>query len=219
MKHTTAFSSKEYDKKIKYTLLYYEEFYKQIIDVVKCHFDNKISWLDVGCGTGKMAELGLGLSNRFVLLDNSVDMLDIARKQINSDKAEFILKSADDMDYENEFDVVTAVQVFHYFSAEERRKAVCKCYNALNSGGIFITFENFAPNTEFGTKLYLNRWKQYQISQGKTEQEAQKHISRYGKDYFPITVDEHRLLLKQCGFKAAELLWCSYMQAGFIGIK
>lgn len=219
MKHTAAFSAQEYDKKIKQTLPYYEEFYKQIIDVVKCQFERSVSWLDVGCGTGKMAELGLNFSNRFVLLDNSVDMLDIARKQINSDKAEFILKSANDMDYENEFDIVTSVQVFHYLSADKRQKAICKCYNALNSGGIFITFENFAPDTERGTKIYLNRWKEYQISQGKTEQESQKHISRYGNEYFPITIDEHKKLLKQCGFKTTELLWCSCMQVGFIGIK
>ncbi len=104
-------------------------------------------------------------------------------------------------------------------SADKRQKAICKCYNALNSGGIFITFENFAPDTERGTKIYLNRWKEYQISQGKTEQESQKHISRYGNEYFPITIDEHKKLLKQCGFKATELLWCSCMQVGFIGIK
>ncbi len=219
MKHTTAFSSKEYDRKIKQTLPYYEEFYKQIINVVKCHFDNQISWLDVGSGTGKMAELGLELSNRFVLLDNSADMLDIARKQVNSGKVDFVLKYAEDMDYEKEFDVVTAVQVFHYLSADKRREAICKCYNALKSSGIFITFENFAPDTELGTMLYLNRWKQYQISQDKTEQESKDHIARYGTEYFPITIDNHKMLLKECGFKAVELLWCSYMQAGFIGIK
>lgn len=219
MKNATAFSSKEYGRKIKQTLPYYEEFYKEITDVVKCHFNSKISWLDIGCGTGKMAELGLNLSDRFVLLDNSADMLDTARKHITSDKAEFVLKSARDMEYEDEFDAVTAVQVFHYLSADERRKAICKCYNALKSGGIFISFENFAPNTELGTAQYLNRWKQYQISQGKTEQEAQEHISRHRKDYFPITIDEHKSLLKECGFKAVELLWCSYMQAGFVGIK
>ena len=100
------------------------------------------------------------------------------------------------MEYTNAFDVVTAVQAFHYLSADERRKAIGKCYNALKSSGIFITFENFAPDTKIGTKLYLNRWKQYQISQGKTEQESQEHISRYGNDYFPITIDEHKKLLK-----------------------
>lgn len=219
MKNITAFSAKEYDKKIKQTLPYHEEFYRQITDVVKCRFNNKVSWLDVGCGTGKMSELGLELSNKFVLLDNNSDMLDIAQSQINSDNAEFILKSSGDMEYTNAFDVVTAVQAFHYLSADERRKAIGKCYNALKSGGIFITFENFAPDTKIGTKLYLNRWKQYQISQGKTEQESQEHISRYGNDYFPIKIDEHKKLLKDCGFKVVELLWCSYMQAGLMGVK
>lgn len=219
MKNITAFSAKEYDKKIKQTLPYHEEFYRQITDVVKYRFNNKVSWLDVGCGTGKMSELGLELSNKFVLLDNNSDMLDIARSQINSDNAEFILKCSSDMEYTNAFDVVTAVQAFHYLSADERRKAIGKCYNALKSSGIFITFENFAPDTKIGTKLYLNRWKQYQISQGKTEQESQEHISRYGNDYFPITIDEHKKLLKDCGFKVVELLWCSYMQAGLMGIK
>lgn len=166
-----------------------------------------------------MAELGLNFSNRFVLLDNSADMLDIAKKQINSDKAEFILKSANDMDYENEFDIVTSIQVFHYLSADERQKAICKCYNALNSGGIFISFENFSPDTETGKQLYLDRWKQYQLENGKNENEVYEHIARYGKDYFPITIDEHKKLMRDCGFDTVELLYCSYMQVGLLGIK
>lgn len=219
MKNTAAFQSREYDIKIKQTLPYYEEFYNQIIDVVRCYFDNKISWLDVGCGTGKMAELGLEVSNRFVLLDNSADMIEIARNQINSDKAEFVLRSVNDMDYENEFDIITAVQVFHYLSVDERRTAIQKCCNALRSNGIFITFENFAPDTAMMKQIYLDRWKRYQINNGKSAEEADRHIERYGKDYFPISIDEHKRLLNNCGFRSAELLWCSYMQVGILGIK
>ena len=219
MKNTTAFQSREYDRKIKQTLPYYEEFYNQIIDVVKCYFDNKISWLDVGCGTGKMAELGLEVSTRIVLLDNSGVMIASGRNQINSDKAAFVLKSVNDMDYENEFDVITSVQVFHYLSGDERRTAIQKCYNALKSNGIFITFENFAPDTEMMKQIYLDRWKRYQINKGKSLEEAGRHIERYGKDYFPITIDEHKRLLNSCGFRSAELLWCSYMQVGILGVK
>ena len=219
MKSTAAFIPEEYDRKIKQTLPYCEEFYKQIVDVVKCLYTEKVSWLDVGCGTGKMAELGSELADRLVLCDNSLDMLDIAKKQVISVKTEFVLKSAQKMEYENEFDVVTAVQVFHYLTVEERKKAVRRCFDALKQDGIFITFENFAPDGEYGTKLCLNRWMKYQIEHGRTEQESQEHILRYGKDYFPITINEHRELMKECGFKDVELLWCSYMQAGFIGVK
>jgi len=40
-----------------------------------------------------------------------------------------------------------------------------------------------------------------------------KHLKRFNKAYFPITISEHLDLLKQCGFSVAELFWYSYMQA------
>jgi tRNA (cmo5U34)-methyltransferase len=34
-------------------------------------------------------------------------------------------------------------------------------------------------------------------------------------EYFPITIEEHLSLLREIGFEVIELLWFSYMQAGF----
>ncbi len=153
MKNTTAFSSEEYDEKIKQTLPYYEEFYKQIADAVGTYFDRKVAWLDVGCGVGKMAELGLELSYRFALCDISADMLEAARARVVSGKAEFILSSAQEIEYENEFYVVTAIRTFHYLPPEEREKTVRKCCRALKPKGMFITFENFASDGEYGKKI------------------------------------------------------------------
>ena len=48
MKNTVAFMPQEYDKKIKQTLPYYEEFYKQIVNVIKSYYNRKVSWIDVG---------------------------------------------------------------------------------------------------------------------------------------------------------------------------
>ena len=57
------------------------------------------------------------------------------------------------------------------------------------------------------------------MEHGKSDQEAEKHIKRRGKEVFPITVNEHIKLLKDTGFKSAEILWMSYLQAGFWAIK
>ena len=70
-----------------------------------------------------------------------------------------------------------------------------------------------------GTKISLERWKNYQINQGKSIVESEKHIQRYGKDYFPITIAEHMELLKECGFKVVEMLGLSNMQAGIWAMK
>ena len=187
----SAFQSDEYDKKIKQTLPYYEDFYRQITELVKaCHFKT-LNWLDVGCGTGKMAACALSdfAVERFVFLDSS------------------------------EFEVITAVQVNHYLQREERKTALRNYYAALKERGIYVAFENFALYTDTGRKIGLERWKEYQQRQGKSVEEAGKHISRYGKDYFPISLTEQLELMHECGFQIAEILWVSGMQAGIWGMK
>lgn len=54
--NTSSFNSIEYDTEIIRTLPYYEEFYKQVINIVLNNTSNPLKWLDLGCGTGKMAE-------------------------------------------------------------------------------------------------------------------------------------------------------------------
>ena len=67
--------------------------------------------------------------------------------------------------------------------------------------------------------VYLEKWKRYQIEQGKSVEESTRHIERYGKDYFPITLEEHLTLMRNSGFRAVEILWLSNMQVGLWGMK
>jgi len=96
--------------------------------VVKCLYAGKVTWLDVDCGTGKMAELDSELADRLVLCDNSSDMLDIAKKQVVSENTKCVLKSVQETEYENEFEVVAEIQVFHYLTARECKRQLA---NAL----------------------------------------------------------------------------------------
>ena len=90
---------------------------------------------------------------------------------------------------------------------------------SLNKGGIFITFENIRPFTEKGVETGKRTWGFYQLSRGKEEESVEKHLQRFGSEYFPITVEEHLKLYRECGFETVELLWYSCMQAGFYCIK
>lgn len=219
--NASAFNSTEYDEKIKRTLPYYEDFYKQVVDVVKIHNQSALTWLDVGCGTGKMGDVALSKLDieQFVFCDSSSEMVSIAQKRFDVPNVSFLVSGIQELKYDSQFDVVTAIQVNHYLHKEERQRAVQNCYTALKSGGIFITFENFAPFSNLGKQLYLDRWKAYQLSQGKSLTECDNHISRYGNEYFPISISEHLDVMNKCGFKIVEVLWLSYMQIGLWGIK
>ena len=217
----SAFSSSNYDKKIKQTLPYYDDFYEQVVELVKVFNHNSVRWLDIGCGTGKMGSVAFENVEleKFVFVDSSDEMIEIAKKRFNCHNAEFSVCDVQDIAYINEFDVITAIQVNHYLHIDERKIVLQKCYEALKENGLFISFENFAPFTDLGKSVYLEKWKQYQMKQGKSPEECKKHIERYGKDYFPISLSENMELMRNCGFKDVEILWLSNMQVGLWGIK
>lgn len=219
--NSTPFYVAEYDRQIKRTLPFYEEMIQQIVDIAKVFGLQSIRWLDVGCGTGKMARTALDNFNiqKMVCIDVDKEMIGRAERFCDNGKVEFLQCDVREMPYWEMFDIVTAVQINHYFKKGERIDAVKNCYDALEENGVYISFENFAPDSEEGRRLYLERWKQFQIAHGKTEQEADLHMKRYGQSYFPITISESVGLLKECGFRMVEILWVSYMQVGILARK
>lgn len=180
--YNPAFNVSEYDRKITSTVPYYSEFHKQVTQTVKAFGYSSLSWLDVGCGTGTMAKLAIESFNieRLVLCDKSSEMISAAKFRLGGESpAEFINSSVAELKFKSEFDIVTSILVNHYLSDNERSIAVKNCFDALKKGGLMITFENIATNSDILESVYLKRWKDYQISQGKTENDAQKHTERY----------------------------------------
>ena len=143
MCNPSAFCAEEYDEQIIRTLPFYEEFYNQAVRAAAALGKTGLTWLDVGCGTGKMAEsayrrLDIG---RFVFCDISREMLQTAKDRFSSfSGTQFILCPAQELAFHEEFDVATAIQVNHYLSRGDRRSSVKNCFNALKSGGLFLSF-------------------------------------------------------------------------------
>ncbi len=219
----SAYTSSDYDANVNKVLPYYNEFHRQIIDAAKCIDADNLRWLDLGCGTGTLAcKATNAVGNcKFTLCDISEPMLKTAEEKLKNSSvaAEYINCSNDKINFSNEFDIVSAVMSNHYFKPEQRKAATKNAFNALKPGGIYITFENVEPQAESVKDLYIKRWGEYMLSAGRSQDEIENHFNRRGTEYFPITVSEHLYLLKECGFKSAEILWYSYMQAGFLAIK
>lgn len=222
----TAHNAGEYDGKIRVTIPNYERFHSETIDLVKSINPSPEKWLDTGCGTGTFVLSALDdfKSTRFVLADPSKEMLEIAREKLShegNNRIE-ILGPAPSQDLrlpDEGFDIITAIQAHHYLDQDGRKAAVENCFRMLKTGGVFITYENISPFTASGIRVGLDRWKRFQMSLGKGMEEAEKHVNRFGHEYYPITIEEHRDLLKEAGFSVVEILWVSYMQAGFYAIK
>ena len=218
----SAFAVNQYDENVRKVIPFYDEIYEQIFSVINAHCGDKpLAVLDSGCGTGNFGVMALERQNlsELVLCNPSEKMLANARKKLNNQACKYHCIGSEKLDFENRFDVVTAIQSHHYFDRATRVAAVRNCFKALKSGGILICFENTAPFSETGKELMLKRLEDYEIKAGRTPEEVKSHSARYNREFFPITIKENLELLEKTGFAVAELFWHSYMQSGFYAVK
>lgn len=210
----------EFDLYIQSTLPYVREFYGQTLSMIRRYGNPEGRLLDLGCGTGMLEML---LREAFPALriegvDPSTEMLDVAgQKQIPD--VVFRQGTSQELRAEEVYDIITAIEVHHFLQPEERKNVISNIFKALKEGGIYIGFENVIPDDDYLKEQELNRWKEFQIAAGKTEEEAELHKKRCGVFYFPITVKEHIRILKETGFRHVYVFWRSHMQMGIFGIK
>ena len=222
--NTSSYNSSVYDANITNVLPYYTEFHAQVIDVAKTVASGKkekLKWLDTGCGTGTLALRALGEISgiEFTLCDPSEGMLEIAKQKLSGKDIRFNAVASDALSYQSEFDLVTAIQSHHYYDIKTREIAVKKCYEALKEGGIFMAFENIRMSAEESDAIALKRWGRFLLDHGWTPEGVKAHQARRGTEMFPITIAEHLEILKNAGFTTVDILWVSYMQAGFWAVK
>jgi tRNA (cmo5U34)-methyltransferase len=224
--NATAHKALEYDEQIQKTIPFYPEFHNQTIQLVKACKPSPDLWLDTGCGTGMLVRKSIDVfcQTKFLLCDPSVAMLQVAKEALSGypDRIAFLEPaSTQELHFNRGIkpDVITAIQAHHYLSASDREKATTNCFDLLKTDGLYITFENVSPVTNAGIEIGKRNWGNFQLSKGKTEEQVENHLSRFGVDYFPIPVEEHLALYRRCGFKTVEIFWYSYMQAGFFCIK
>ena len=129
-----------------YDLLYRDKDYagevEYIIKLIKENSNETKTLLDMGCGTGKHAELLC--NNGYIVhgIDLSEDMLEIAKnRRIDKDDRLFFSRSnIQELELNKKFDVV--VSLFHVMSYQNSNDQLIKAFevakNHLKNNGIFI---------------------------------------------------------------------------------
>ncbi len=228
MDNSTSYRACEYDLKVRQTIPFYETFHSQVIRLVNVVKPDVTCWVDTGCGTGHLVQQARPVfpDTRFVLADPSEAMLAQARGRLagTPENGLTFLPPCGSAELGRHLapaaaDVITAVQCHHYLKEPARLEALQTCFHTLRPGGLLVSFENAAPRTAEGARVGLQGWKSFMVAHGRTTEEADKHLARYGTEFFPITVEQHLQLLTQAGFSVVELFWYSHLQAGFYAIK
>lgn len=224
MEYTPSIIPSNYDDTIKITIPFYSEILDQITDIIRQLDFGTFNLLDIGCGTGSFAKLldNSFLGNYITLCDNSADMLSAANEKLSGSKNNTITlinEHADSLTYNNEFDVITSIHMNHFFRENELLKLIKKLYIALKPGGVLISVQNTAPDSDKGRSIAMGRWKRYLLDNGRTKEQTDAHQERYGINYFPLTLSRQYSMLHDAGFVTTEQFWSSYLQTGIYAIK
>lgn len=129
-----------------YDLLYSDKDYvgevEYVDSLIKVHNKNTKTVLDMGCGTGKHAELFCERDYKVYGIDLSENMLKIAndRRRGKEERLEFSCSSIQELNLNKKFDVV--ISLFHVMSYQNTNEELIKAFEAtkshLNNNGIFI---------------------------------------------------------------------------------
>jgi SAM-dependent methyltransferase len=129
-----------------YDLLYSDKDYEGEVEyvdgLIKTHNTGAKTLLDIGCGTGRHAELFCNKGYIVHGIDISEDMLKVAetRRKGKEERLSFSHSKIQDLNLDKRFDVI--VSLFHVMSYQnssgDLKKAFEVAKNHLNEGGIFI---------------------------------------------------------------------------------
>lgn len=220
--NTTSQPAAEYDANITKTIPYYKIIQEESLRIIGALQKDPKNWLDAGCGTANLSAQAIQLfpDCQFTLSDPSAPMLDIAREKLSGCNCSFLAGATESLTLPAEsLDVITACLSHHYSSKADKAKILNNCYQALRPGGIYLTIETVLKDSELAVDTGVELWRLAQIKAGKTEEAANKHVSRLGTELAPVTIHEHFELMKNAGFKIVELYWVSGMQAAFYAVK
>lgn len=119
------------------------------------------SALDIGCGTGLSTVALRDIAEKVVGIDASREMIALARKDANM---KYFVSTAENLPFgEDEFDLITMSQVFHWL---EREKFFSEARRVLKEKSCIIIYDNYfsgrmSVNLEFHTwykEIYLKKY-------------------------------------------------------------
>lgn len=149
--------------------------------------------LDLGCGTGNLTrKIRKMTKGKVVGIDPSEGMIKEAKEKSKGLDITFEIKSAEEMDYKNCFDVIFCNSSFQWFKDPE--KAVENCYRVLRKGG---RMGMQAPAKKVYSPTFIEA-----VEKVKKDPRT-RDIFAYFKEpwFFLETSDEYKILFEKIGFK------------------
>jgi tRNA (cmo5U34)-methyltransferase len=210
----------DYDNHILRFIPYYREQNEVILDLLPFEKTERIRGLDLGAGTGVLAE---GILRRYPLAEVTVfdladNMLSAAQERLRKFEPRVAFRKGDFSKdpFGVGYDLILSGLSIHHLGDPQKRELYLRIFLALNPGGMFLNRDVIRGATGRLDKMYLRLWRAYIRSMGEDDAAC---LERYFAEDIPATVEDQLEWLRKAGFVDVGCHWQRINFAIFGGNK
>lgn len=200
----------------------YQEMIQALILSLPFHQKERISVLDLGCGTGNVS---LVLKEKFKKAH--IICVDLAENMINTSKFKlseykdiiFIQSDIRELEFNNDFDAVISSLALHHLKPPDLAQYYHRIHDYLQIGGVFYNADLFLGSTAHQRQIYREKWVDHMLKSFSWEEIEKILIPKHQAEDYPLPLSEHLKWLKDAGFKEIDVIWKYYMFGVYGGKK
>lgn len=202
-----ALSPEEYDAGIRRFVPFYEEMLSCAVDWLARLAPPDARILDLGAGTGSLAQRTLARmpAARLTLLDVDAAMLAQARARLGPGPA-LVCGSFFDPLPPCDF-AIASLSLHHVRGLDEKRALYANIRRALPPGGALLDVDVALPASAPVLKAMEADWAVHLMAHGDTEAEARARFAAWAAEDTYLALEDELSALRAAGFSSAEVLW------------
>ncbi|MDE6671951.1 MAG: class I SAM-dependent methyltransferase [Ruminococcus sp.] len=213
--------AEEYDINRKKFIPCFEDYYINTTEFIASNIRTPENIIDLGAGTGLLSYYWYKHfpTSEYLLVDIADDMLSVARRRFNGINN----ISCQVSDYtenlpDTPFDTVISALSIHHLETIEKKDLFSKLYNSLQTGGIFVNYDQFCAGDSGLNIWYDKYWENHLFNSGLTDRDIELWQERRKLDR-ECSVEQEIDMLKESGFGIVKCIYTYQKFSVIIAIR
>jgi tRNA (cmo5U34)-methyltransferase len=217
-----------FDDMLDRSVPHYAEIQRMTGELVGEFVEDGTSVYDLGCSTATTIlhvarSIPGEISARFVGIDSSQEMLDIAKKKLEASKFAYPyeLQCADLNHGVHVVDasVVLLILTLQFVRPLHRERLLRSVQEGLEKGGCLVLVEKVLGKDSTLNRLFIERYYDMKRRNGYTDLEIAQKREALENVLVPYQLEENLSLLREVGFSATDVFFKWYNFCGIIAVK
>ncbi len=213
----------EYDLARRQLIPCFDDFYGIALDLIPFERERELRVLDLGSGTGLLAEMVIGKYNNshITMVDISPEMLDLAQQRFagfDQGRVSFQLMDYSTGPLQGKYDLVISALSIHHLENQKKHHLFREIFTLLEPLGLFVNADQALGENEFAEKIYQQTWLKQVRSNGVAEDILQGALERMQEDRMaPLSTQVNSL--REAGFSEVTTWYQFYSFVVYSGRK